>query len=49
MPNYTEHYNLIKPLENENYNVSVANTNNIIIDNAIYGKVEKVPRKRFIY
>lgn len=44
MPNYTEHYNLIKPVESENYNVSVANTNNTLIDNALNSKVEKVPR-----
>lgn len=44
MPNYTEHYNLIKPIESENYNVVVANTNNTLIDNALHSKVEKVPR-----
>ena len=49
MANYTEHYNFIKPLETENYDVEVANTNNKIIDDKLGNKVEKVPRKRLIY
>lgn len=44
MPNYTEYYNLIKPIESEKYNVAVANTNNTLIDNALHNKVEKMPR-----
>lgn len=42
MSNYTEHYNLKKPLKTENYDVDVANTNNDIIDEKIYNKVDKV-------
>ena len=49
MADYTNNYNLIKPLQNENYDVGVANTNNTIIDNVLYGKVDKVPRKRPFY
>lgn len=48
MSGYTEHYNLKKPSQSENYDVDVANTNNTVIDNALYGKVDKKPRKRFI-
>lgn len=32
MPGYTENYNLIKPYENENYNVEDFNKNADIID-----------------
>lgn len=42
MSNYTEHYNLKKPLKTENYDVDVANTNNDIIDEKIYNKVDKI-------
>lgn len=41
MSEYTEHYNLKKPAQSENYNVEVANTNNTIIDNVLYNKVDK--------
>lgn len=43
MSNYTEHYNLKKPLKTENYDVDVANNNNDIIDEKIYNKVDKIP------
>lgn len=42
MSNYTEHYNLKKPLKTENYDVDVANNNNDIIDEKIYNKVDKI-------
>nr|DAF33155.1 MAG TPA: Head fiber protein [Caudoviricetes sp.] len=42
MSDYTEHYNLKKPLKTENYDVDVANTNNDIIDEKIYNKVDKI-------
>lgn len=45
MPSYTEHYNLIKPNKTENYNINVANTNNEVIDEELYKKVEKIPGK----
>lgn len=45
MSNYTEHYNLKKPLKTENYDVDVANNNNDIIDEKIYNKVDKIPGK----
>lgn len=45
MSNYTEHYNLKKPLKTENYDVDVANTNNDIIDEKIYNKVDKISGK----
>lgn len=45
MSNYTEHYNLKKPLKTESYDVDVANTNNDIIDEKLYGKVDKVAGK----
>lgn len=48
MPNYTENLKLILPNKNENYDVNTANTNNIIIDNHIKQKVNKIPRKRFV-
>lgn len=48
MADYTNNYNLIKPLQDENYDVSVANINNTIVDNALYSKVDKKPRERFI-
>lgn len=41
MSEYTEHYNLKKPAQSENYNVDIANTNNTIIDNVLYNKVDK--------
>lgn len=44
MSEYTEHYNLKKPAQSENYNVEDANTNNTIIDNVLFGKVDKKPR-----
>lgn len=43
MSNYTEHYNLKKPLKTENYDVDVANNNNDIIDEKIYNKIDKIP------
>lgn len=45
MSNYTEHYNLKKPLKTESYDVDVANTNNDIIDEKIYEKVDKIVGK----
>ena len=45
MAEYTEHYNLKKPLKSENYDVDVANTNNDIIDEKIFGKVDKIVGK----
>lgn len=45
MSNYTEHYNLKKPLKSEKYDVDVANTNNDIIDEKIFGKVDKIAGK----
>lgn len=45
MSNYTEHYNLKKPLKTESYDVEVANTNNDIIDEKLYSKVDKVAGK----
>lgn len=48
MADYTNHYNLKKPAKSENYDVDVANTNNDIIDEKLYGKVDKKPRKRSI-
>lgn len=44
MADYTNNYNLIKPLQNENYDVDIANTNNTIIDNTLFNKVDKKPR-----
>lgn len=41
MAEYTTHYNLKKPAKNENYNIDVANENNDIIDEKLYGKVDK--------
>lgn len=41
MAEYTIHYNLKKPAKNENYNIDVANSNNDIIDEKLYGKVDK--------
>lgn len=49
MSEYTEHYNLKKPAQSENYNVEDANLNNGIIDNVLYEKVDKKTRKRLIY
>lgn len=45
MSNYTEHYNLKKPLKTESYDVDVANTNNDIIDEKLYEKADKIPGK----
>ena len=45
MADYTNNYNLIKPLQDENYDVNIANTNNTIMDNILYGKVDKVHGK----
>lgn len=45
MPNYTQHNNLILPFEGENYDIKVANTNNIAIDAVLNGKVNKVNGK----
>ena len=45
MSDYTEHYNLKKPKQSENYNVDDANTNNTIIDTTLFGKVDKIPGK----
>lgn len=45
MAGYTEHYNLKKPGQSENYNVDDANTNNTIIDTVLWGKVDKTPGK----
>lgn len=41
MSKYTDNYNLRKPEKNENYDIEVANSNNTIIDAALYGKVDK--------
>ncbi len=41
MAEYTTHYNLKKPAKNENYNIDVANENNDIMDEKLYGKVDK--------
>ena len=49
MAEYTENLNLILPKQSENYDVEIANTNNRLIDTAVSSKVEKKPRKRFIY
>lgn len=48
MPNYTEHYNLIKPLQSEHYDVDVANANNEKIDQVLFEKMSNIPRKRII-
>ena len=40
MANYTEHYQLIKPLQTENYNVDVANDNNSRIDQVLFQKMD---------
>lgn len=45
MAEYTTHYNLKKPITTENYDIDVANTNNDIIDEKLYGKVDKIPGK----
>lgn len=49
MSDYTEYYNLKKPAQSESYNVDDANINNTIIDTTLYEKVDKIPRKGFIY
>ena len=43
MAGYTKYYNLKKPLGSEYYNISDANTNNDLIDTALFGKVDKKP------
>lgn len=48
MADYTNHYNLKKLAKSENYDIDVANNNNDIIDEKLYGKVDKKPRKRCI-
>ena len=48
MAEYTKHYNLKKPAKSENYNIDVANENNDIIDEKLYEKVDKKPRKRLV-
>lgn len=45
MAEYTEHYNLELPANAEHYDIKVANTNNKIIDEKLYEKVEKIPNK----
>ena len=45
MANYTQHYNLKKPLQTENYDIDTANLNNDVIDEALFSKQEKVPGK----
>lgn len=45
MAEYTEHYNLELPANAEHYDIKVANTNNRIIDEKLYEKVEKIPNK----
>lgn len=45
MPSYTQHSNLILPLQNENYDVGVANANNRAIDTALFQKVNKINGK----
>lgn len=39
MANYTDYYQLIKPLQTENYNVDVANDNNTRIDQVLHQKM----------
>ena len=41
MSNYTEYYNLKKPIGTETYSVDDANSNNDIIDTVLYSKVQK--------
>lgn len=45
MAEYTEHYNLELPASTEHYDIKVANTNNQIIDEKLYEKVDKIPNK----
>lgn len=45
MATYTEHYNLKKPANLENYNVEDANSNNDILDETLFGKQDKIPGK----
>lgn len=45
MATYTEHYNLKKPANSENYNVEDANSNNDILDKILFGKQDKIPNK----
>lgn len=42
---YTKHYNAKKPSQSENYDVDVANFNNDLWDEKIYGKQDKVVGK----
>ena len=45
MAAYTEHYNAKKPAKSENYDVEVANFNNDLWDEKIFGKQDKTPGK----
>ena len=46
MPDYTTHFNLIKPKKSENYDIDeVTRTNADLIDTILFGKVDKVPGK----
>lgn len=46
MPDYTQHYNLIKPKKGENYDVDdTTRTNMDIIDTQLENKMDKVPGK----
>lgn len=45
MSQYTDYYNLKKPVSSENYDIDVANTNNTIIDTVLHSKVDKKANK----
>ena len=46
MPDYSQHYNLIKPKKEENYDIDDVNRINAdIIDSELYSKVEKEAEK----
>ena len=46
MPNYTKHYNFIKPNKTENYDIEDVTTKNMdILDEELFGKEDKVPGK----
>ena len=46
MPDYTEHYNLVKPKKTENYDIDEVTRKNMdIIDENLFKKQEKVPGK----
>lgn len=46
MPNYTQHFNLIKPKKTENYDIEDVTTKNMdILDEELFGKEDKVPGK----